>query len=150
MKQFFKLIKITPVVFVLMLCFMGYSSKGWAQNIPSIATASNEAVVSTLRDPFKPFDVSPQSTPNPLASPLETYALSQLQFKAIIRGAGVLKGLVEDDQGRGFYVSVGTRIGKHQGVIQEISDKKITIKETQTKFTGEKLETISELYLKKG
>ena len=109
-----------------------------------------ESDYSTLRDPFKPLNLSAKSTPNPLASPLETYALSQLQFKAVIRGVGVLKGLVEDEQGRGFYVSVGSRIGKYQGVVQDISEKKITVKETQIKFTGEKLETVSELYLKKG
>lgn len=105
---------------------------------------------SSLRDPFEPFNLTPQFTPNPLASPLESYSLSQLQFKAVIRGAGVLKGLVEDEQGRGFYVSVGSRIGKQQGIVQAISEKKITIQETQVKFTGEKQESITELFLKKG
>lgn len=132
------------------------SVKDFRETLPPSTTGKfggNESVSSeyvSLRDPFKPFNLTPEFTPNPLASPLESYSLSQLQFKAVIRGAGVLKGLVEDEQGRGFYVSVGSRIGKQQGIVQAISEKKITIQETQIKFTGEKQETITELFLKRG
>lgn len=88
------------------------------------------------RDPFRPFDFSPQRSEREDLSPLERYEIGQLKLTAVLDGFDEPTAVVENAAGRGFTVKRGTRIGPNQGVIAEILKDKLVIVETTTDFTG--------------
>lgn len=100
------------------------------------------------RDPFIPFDFTPKDDKDPTKTELERYSIGQLKLKAILAGLDQPKAIVENDQGKGFMVSVGTKIGTNKGVIQKIDKDKIIIVEDIYKFTGEKESQIVEMKLR--
>ncbi len=97
------------------------------------------------RDPFEPFDVS--ETPKPIeGSSLVTYTLGQLRLAAVLKApTGENKGIVEDAQGRGYTVTVGTRIGSEGGVIVAIEPDRLKIVNTTVDFTGAETQTAVEM-----
>jgi Tfp pilus assembly protein PilP len=88
------------------------------------------------RDPFLPFDFSPQETPDPNKPELERYSLNQLELTAVLASEGEPIAIVENGAGRGFNVRIGTRIGTEKGVVAEIQKDKLIVVEESVDFTG--------------
>ncbi|RMG40578.1 MAG: hypothetical protein D6719_10525 [Candidatus Dadabacteria bacterium] len=87
------------------------------------------------RDPFMPFDFS--STENLKGkTPLERYQLGQLKLTAVLDGFEEPAAIVENQEGRGFTVRKGTKIGPNGGVIVDIKKDRLIIVEQTRDFTG--------------
>lgn len=130
---------------------------------PAGATAAaepaKEAPVVTLydptgkRDPFVPFiKVVTKAARGDLSllPPLQRYDLGELRFVGVIWGAGLRKALVEDAEGKGYTVGVGTKIGSSGGVVTRITEGEIVVRETYRDYTGGKVERESSLKLQTG
>lgn len=70
--------------------------------------------------------------------PLEQFEVSDYELVAIVFGSGTQKAMVQDLTGKGFLVTVGTRIGKRGGKIISIGQKEIIVKEPFTDLLGRK------------
>lgn len=127
---------------------------------PTGATAAvepaKEAPAVTLynpagkRDPFVPFiRVVAKTVRGDLFSlpPLQRYDLGELKFVGVIWGAGLRKALVEDAEGKGYTVGMGTKIGSSGGVVTRITEEEIIVRETFRDYTGGKVERESTLKL---
>ncbi len=93
------------------------------------------------RDPFKPAIREAQkkgASSLPLTS-LQRYALSELKLVGIIWGLPKPKVIVEDKEGLGYIVGVGTPIGR-EGKITQILKDRIVIDEGKGKKTYLRLE----------
>jgi len=88
------------------------------------------------RDPFRP----PRSgTPglSEARTPLQRYELGQLRLVAVIYETGDPRAVVEDSQGLGYIVKVGTAIGPNGGEVRAIERGRIVVQEQATDFYGE-------------
>ena len=65
----------------------------------------------------------------------------------VIWGPGITKALVEDAEGRGYTVGVGTKMGSTGGVVTRITEDEIVVRETFRDYTGTKVERESSLKL---
>jgi Tfp pilus assembly protein PilP len=72
--------------------------------------------------------------------PLLRYELGELKFVGVIWEKRGARALVEDAEGKGYSVLVGSRIGRAGGVVSRITDKEITVKE---EFPGARGKTVS-------
>ena len=71
--------------------------------------------------------------------PLQRYDLGELKFVGVIWTKKGARGLVEDGEGKGYSVMVGTRIGRSGGVVSRITGKEILVKEEFVGNRGEKI-----------
>jgi Tfp pilus assembly protein PilP len=88
------------------------------------------------RDPFLPFDFAPNPDNLAAKTPLERYDLGQLKLTAILAGMEQPKAIVENAAGKGFTVTIGTKLGRNGGVIVSIDNEKIVVREKRFDFTG--------------
>ena len=100
------------------------------------------------RDPFAPFDFTPEADGS--KTPLERYTIGQLRLTAVLAGFDEPAGIVEDQSGKGYTVKKGTKIGPNGGEVIDILSDKLLILETVVDFTGEKKTNRIELPLKPG
>jgi Tfp pilus assembly protein PilP len=70
--------------------------------------------------------------------PLEQFEVSDYQLVGIVSGPGVKKAIIQDLTGKGFFVGVGTRIGKGGGNITRITGKEVLVEEPYYDLTGRK------------
>ena len=97
------------------------------------------------RDPFLAFDFSPSQNLDGRTE-LEQFEIGQLRLTATLEGLGEPKAIVESSTGKGFTVTVGTRIGPNNGEVVQILKDRLIIVESETDFTGEtKMNTIEML-----
>lgn len=101
---------------------------------------------SGKRDPFKPFDLAPKAGSGN-KTPLEGYPIDKLTYSAYLQSESDPKAIIEADEGRGFTVSKGMKVGPNSGEITDILPDKIIIVETEVDFTGEKRTRTVELYI---
>lgn len=82
------------------------------------------------RDPFeRPAEILP--TECPPSMPLCRFDRSQLKLVGVIRiGAGQFKGMVEDPDGRGYFVVPGMQL--HGSTVTQISNKGVTLRDHKT------------------
>ena len=114
---------------------------------PSHAQASKPTAVvfydpAGKRDPFVPFlKVEPRTARAMLenVSPLQRYDLGELKFVGMIWGPKGVHALVEDGEGKGYTVTVGTKIGRGGGIVTRITDGEILVKEEFRDYTGTKV-----------
>lgn len=102
------------------------------------------------RDPFAPFlRVEQRAVRADLQSlpPLQRFDLGELKFVGVIWGPAVTRALVEDGEGKGYTVTVGTRIGNSGGVVTRITDTEIVVREVFRDYTGGKVQRKSSLTL---
>lgn len=100
------------------------------------------------RDPFQALDLSEPAPTG--ATPLERYSIGQLRVAAVMTGFnGEKKAIVEDSQGRGYTVGIGTKIGSNNGVIVEILEDTVKIVETKVDFTGREVQNAIEMKIVK-
>ena len=90
------------------------------------------------RDPMTPLvkEAPPPAVPKRMErapaearEPLERFDLAALKVVAIVRGGFGNKALVKAPDGKGYYVTVGTRMGRHGGRVSEIRNEALVIEE---------------------
>jgi len=95
------------------------------------------------RDPFVSFikveDRRRTAIDTASLPPLQRYELGELKFVGVIWTKKGARGLVEDAEGKGFSVTVGTRIGRSGGVVSRITGKEILVREEFVGNRGEKI-----------
>ena len=96
---------------------------------------------TNLTDPFKSFiakmeEVEEKKRQKPKTY-LETLELSQLALIAIIIGPKGRWAMVREAKGTGHIIKEGTPIGTNGGVVYEINDKAVIIREEYKDFKGE-------------
>ena len=97
------------------------------------------------KDPFLPFDVSPDLASDEEKTPLERTDVKSWRMTAVIDSAEGPAAIVEDASGHGYTVRKGTKIGLRAGVIEEITAEKIVVVESETDFTGEEKQRLVEI-----
>jgi type IV pilus assembly protein PilP len=90
------------------------------------------------RDPFRPPRVGTASPIGEARTPLQRYDIGQLRLVAIIYDTKEPRAVVEDDQGLGYIVKVGTPVGPNGGQVKSIERGKVLIKEDAIDFYGER------------
>jgi Tfp pilus assembly protein PilP len=71
--------------------------------------------------------------------PLQRYDLGELKFVGVIWGPKGGYALVEDAEGKGYTVAVGTRIGRGGGIVTRITDGEVLVREEFRDYTGAKV-----------
>ncbi|MDA8122422.1 MAG: pilus assembly protein PilP [Deltaproteobacteria bacterium] len=102
------------------------------------------------RDPFMPFlKAAPKSiiALGDSTPPLQRFELGELKFVGVIWGGKKVFGLVEDREGKGYTVTVGTRIGRGGGIVTLITQGEILVKEEFTDLSGTRIARESSMKL---
>jgi len=89
------------------------------------------------RDPFRPPRATAVTRTGEPISPLQRYEIGQLKLVAIIYDTTQPRAVVEDDQGLGYIVRVGTAIGANGGRVRDIERGRVLIEEDSVDFYGE-------------
>ncbi|WP_457552371.1 pilus assembly protein PilP [Desulfobacula sp.] len=107
-------------------------------------------------DPFKSLmqeksEELPQvdQRPKRMLTPLERIGLSQIRLAAVIMMKNRQIAMVEDANGKGYEIAIGTYIGKNQGKVSEIKDSSIVVKELVKDYKGRLQERLQEIKLHK-
>jgi len=110
-------------------------------------------------DPFKPLiqekteEIMPKSIdderPKRILTPLEKIELSQIRLVAVIISKSKRIAMVEEANGKGYEVGIGTYIGKNQGKVSEIKNSSIVVTELVKDFQGKLKEHVQEIKLHK-
>lgn len=74
-----------------------------------------------------------------LLPPLQRYELGELKYVGVIWTKKGALALVEDGEGKGYSVTVGTRIGRSGGVVSRITGKEIFVREVFVGNRGNKV-----------
>lgn len=101
------------------------------------------------RDPFEPFiktDRKASKADLAAVPPLQRYDIAELRFVGVIWTAKGARALVEDVEGKGYTVAVGTKIGRAGGVVTRITDGQIFVGEVSRESTGARV--VREISLK--
>jgi len=90
-------------------------------------------------DPFKPFiQLTPEKIPKgAVLTPLQKYDISQLKLVAIITLPEGSVALVEDQQGKGYFLKRGTAIGRHDGKVKAIHKDRVIVEEAYSDVLGQ-------------
>jgi len=90
-------------------------------------------------DPFKPFiyESRPTEDSELILNPLQRYHVSQLKLVGIIWNTKNPTAMMEDASGKGFIVSIGTPIGRNDGVVTDITEEEVIIEEKTVNLLGE-------------
>ena len=95
------------------------------------------------RDPFVSFikvDENRKAGVDVMAlPPLQRYDLGELKYVGVIWTKKGARALLEDAEGKGYSVTVGTRIGRSGGVVSRITGKEILVREEFVGNRGEKI-----------
>jgi len=123
---------------------------------PAKVPPKPEAEVKVEPPPVVTFSYNPQGKPNPFqplvverppatasvkkveaakkevegpGTPLERLELAELKLVAVVWDIPKPRAMVEDKGGKGYILSVGTRIGKHQGQVSKITPEGVVVRE---------------------
>ena len=106
---------------------------------------------SGKRDPFVSFikveDRRKSAVGVASLPPLQRYDLGELKLVGVIWTKKGARGLVEDGEGKGYSVTVGTRVGRSGGVVSRITGKEILVREEFVGNRGEKISRESGIQL---
>ena len=89
------------------------------------------------RDPFRPPSVGASKHAGEPRTPLQRYEVGQLKLVAIIYDTKEPRAVLEDDDGLGYIVKVGTPVGLNDGQVRTIERGRIVIEESALDFYGE-------------
>lgn len=89
------------------------------------------------RDPFRPPRATVATRTGQPPTPLQRYEIGQLKLVAIIYDTQEPRAVVEDEQGLGYIVRVGTAIGANGGRVRNIERGRVLIEEDSVDFYGE-------------
>jgi len=87
--------------------------------------------------------------PKRILTPLEKIDISQIRLVAVIMMKNKQIAMVEEANGKGYEVGIGTYMGKNQGRVTEIKNSSIIIKEIVKDFKGKLKERVQEIKLHK-
>jgi type IV pilus assembly protein PilP len=109
-----------------------------AESAKAVVT-SEEAPYDAMgrRDPFRPPRASTLTRTGDERSPLERYELGQLRLVAVIYDTHQPRAVVEDDEGLGYIVRVGTHMGPNGGQVQTIERGRLLVREDSVDYYGE-------------
>lgn len=82
-------------------------------------------------------------------TPLEKIDLSQLKLVAVLRMETGSRAMVEDATGKGYVITIGTRMGTHSGKVVKIQKDRVFIEEETEDFLGRIKKTEREIRLQK-
>lgn len=87
------------------------------------------------RDPFR----APRTgaTGGEARTPLQMYDVGQLRLVAVIYDTHEPRAVVEDDQGLGYIVRIGTPVGSNGGQVSAIERGRVMIREDAVDYYGE-------------
>jgi len=101
------------------------------------------------KDPFydpagKPDPFQPPVLESPLEQilrtkkllPLEQFEISEFQLVSVVTAPGGNKAMVQDASGKGYLLTVGSKIGKNQGRVVAIVPRQVLIEEKTKDFLG--------------
>ena len=90
-------------------------------------------------DPFKPFLQLTEKgrVRSANLTPLQKYEISQLKLVAIITSPGGNIALVEDSQGKGYFLKKGTVVGRNDGKVKQILKDRVIIEEVYQDIFGQ-------------
>jgi type IV pilus assembly protein PilP len=88
-------------------------------------------------DPFEPIFRGVKEGGPELKTPLEEYNVTQFELVGIIWDVKEPKAVVKDPKGETYIVGKGTRIGRNNGKITKITEKKVYIVEEYEDIYGQ-------------
>lgn len=106
-------------------------------------------------DPFEPFiqerapEKEKKKIPTRPLTPLEKFNLDQLKLVGVVRTPAGNLALVEEASGKGYIISIGTRIGTHSGQVVAIDKDRIVIQENVENLLGKVTREKREMKLQK-
>ncbi|MDP3937650.1 MAG: pilus assembly protein PilP [Deltaproteobacteria bacterium] len=113
-----------------------------AKTAPATKTVQEAALQAEYRyesankpDPFRPFILLRESS-KVAESPLRRYDLAQLQLTAVVWNVELPKAMVADPTGRSHVIQIGSDIGKNRGIVTNIGDREVRVKETYIDYLG--------------
>jgi type IV pilus assembly protein PilP len=114
---------------------------------PAAPAPPNQIFVYTpvgKRDPFRSYLLeiehqSAQAAGGRSKEPTELFEIDQYRLTAIITGTSQPKAMVEDPQGLGHVLHLGTRLGKNGGRVSRIISKEVTVMEETLDPAGRKM-----------
>jgi Tfp pilus assembly protein PilP len=138
------------VQYLLLLLIVG---QGFAQG-PSttITVESNEdpndefgvKVLMDIRDPF----IRPKFNAATLTrTELERFETQEFELTAIITGPNQIRAMIVDPDGKTHFVKVGDKIGKKEGVVVQIGENDISIREKDVDYFGNKKTLMAKLFI---
>ena len=140
----------------------GNVSSTATEDAPVVATVSARMPYNPVGkvDPFAPLYkedtekkaqevVAKPKGPERPRTPLEKLDLGQLKLTAIVTNNGYKRALVEEASGKGYVVTVGTKIGLERGTIIEIAQERIVIEHQKEDDFGKAASQKRELKLQK-
>lgn len=90
------------------------------------------------RDPFRPPSFPSAELAHENRPPLLRYDLGQLKLVGTIHGVREPVALIEDAEGLGYIIRVGTRIGVNDGVVKSIGKGRVVIEEHPVSIYGQR------------
>jgi type IV pilus assembly protein PilP len=95
------------------------------------------------RDPFYSYLADLQNTieapSQRTREPTETFELDQYRLTGLVTGTAQPRAMVEDPEGKGHVITLGTRLGKRGGVVTRIAPEGIIVTEEFRTPTGDKV-----------
>jgi type IV pilus assembly protein PilP len=82
-------------------------------------------------------------------TPLQKYDLGQLRLIGVIVGKGNPRAMVIAPDGKSFILQTGTKLGKNNGSVVDITTEAVLVKEKYLDFAGEVKTSIQEIKLPK-
>jgi Tfp pilus assembly protein PilP len=90
-------------------------------------------------DPFQPLRLEDELKKKEKLGktlPLQRFELSEFELVGILSGPGMNKALVQDITGKGYFIQVGTRIGKKEGRVIRIDKQEVVVEEPFRDYLG--------------
>jgi type IV pilus assembly protein PilP len=151
-------------VVVAMIVSLAGAGAGWAQPAPAPATHSEFEPQAGIkpravpeappydpkgkRDPFRPFilDLHAQQPREP-GTPLQRYDIGELTLVAVLWEVSPPRAMVQDSSGMGYIITVGTLIGRRDGVVKAIEPNRVVVEERVLDYYGQEqtADTVMEL-----
>ena len=96
------------------------------------------------RDPFRSYlveiaELSAQQLPNRKIEDTEHFEMGQYRLTGLVTGTSRPKAMVEDPQGHGHVLHVGSRLGRNGGRVSTIANAGVTVTEETLDPTGKKV-----------
>ena len=110
---------------------------------PFFPVVVDEKFVESTEAELEDIDAGPPPTP------LEMFELSQLKLVAIMKFGPKDVAMVEDPEGKGHTLYIGTLIGKNKGMVLRMEEGKVLIEEKYRK-RGNTISEIKVLYIHDG
>jgi type IV pilus assembly protein PilP len=103
--------------------------------------------VEGRRDPFMP--ITGVRVATVMGNPLESFDVPQYLLKGLLIGLGEPRAVLMAPDGKSYIVRKGTRLGKNNGVIRDITRERILIEERYQDVTGTTRTNIQEIKVPK-